>query len=201
MRKASIRLNHVEFETKVEHLRSLAKTSLHPNIELRASEQRLCLEGFTLLLASYWEELINNDFVDALNRDTSNYASQVELVLPKNLPRDICFGLLVGHGYLNFRSVGDLLGKSRQLIVPANNPFRQISAPRRKSIDCFINVRNYLAHRSKKAHREYARVLTREYSYTRVVSPGQFLRAQHGQERLPRLFHFLDIFTRTSVKM
>ena len=200
MRKASIRLNHVQFETKVENLWRFAKRLLRHN-GLKTAEQGLCLEGFTLLLASYWEELVNDDFVDALNRDTQQYATEVGLSLPRNLPRDVCFGLLVGHGYLDFRSVNDILQKSRKLIVEVNNPFLHIPMASRKPIDNFFKLRNYLAHRSKKASKAYARMLAQEYQYTRTVSPENFLRARYGAQGIRRFFYFLDVFYETSIEM
>lgn len=201
MRKASIRANHVRFEARLDSVQGVVERIFHPNSGLDAAERDLCLEGLALLLASYWEELIDDDFVDALNRDTRQYAAHVGVTLPKNLSRDICFRLLVGSGYLDFRSVEELQRQARNLLVQANNPFRHIRPLFRQVINDFLRLRNYLAHRSQKAYRAYSQMLSDRYQYQRSISPGQFLRVQLAQPRQRRYSYFVDVFRQTSEAM
>lgn len=180
-------------------LESLTLRVLRRDTGLTAQEKGHSLEGFALLLASYWEELVNDDFVDALNRDTSQYGETVGISLPRNLPRDVCFGLLVGYGgYLDFKNVGDLIQRAKGLLVLANNPFRYIPQPSRRTIDDFFTLRNYLAHRSHKSYRSYSRMMRVRYDYERVPNPRVFLHAVGGNAGECRFLYFLRLFRHVS---
>ncbi|ODR94536.1 hypothetical protein AUC70_07815 [Methyloceanibacter stevinii] len=199
MRKASIRQNHRDFERNLDVLDQVAAKIVNGQIGANANEWNALAEGIALTLAGYWEEVVDEDFVDALNRDTSAYAGRVGLQLPKNLSRDICFGLLVGDGYLDFRDTGQIVGQAKRVLVRANNPFDHLTKTIRTSIDQFYAVRNYLAHRSRRAHRSYAEMLESGFGYQRVVKPGAFLRAKGESLNKPRLVFFLHRFREASV--
>ncbi len=193
MRKASIKQNHEAFEARLMVLDSVASQILQRKIGNKLPESDALAEGIVLVLAGVWEEVVDDDFVDALNRDTTAYAKHVGIDLPKNLSRDVCFGLLVGDGYLDFRDTGDIIGKARKVLVPANNPFTYLTKTVRKSIDQFYILRNYLSHRSKRAYHSYRALLEDEFGYDRVVRPGVFLRARGDSLGKPRLEFFLRV--------
>lgn len=200
MRKASIRHNHEQFESNLQALESIVDRLSAKSVGLNAAERDILLEAFALQLASCWEELVVEDFVDALNRDTTQYAKHVGITLPKDLSRDICFGLLVGDRYLDFRSIGDLIGHSKELLVAMYNPFIHIPARLRQRIDDFSILRNYLAHRSRRAERSYSKMIRdKRYNYTYIVRPGSFLRGIHENTGRRRFLFFLDGFRDASV--
>lgn len=198
MRKASIEQNHKDFEKNLDVLDKVAAQIVAHQMEADVAESDVLAEGLVLILAGYWEEVVDEDFVDALNRDTTAYAERVRIELPKNLSRDICFGFLVGDGYLDFRDTGDIVGKARKVLVPANNPFDHLTKTVRKSIDQFYILRNYLAHRSQQSYRAYRGLLEKDFKYKRVVRPGVFLRAEGDSLRKPRLEFFLQRFREAS---
>ena len=200
MRKASIRHNHLQFESKLQALEAISDRLSSKAVGLNAAEKDTLLEAFALQLASYWEELVDEDFVDALNRDTSQYAKHVGITLPKDLSRDICFGLLVGDRYLDFRSIGGLLKHSEDLLVRTYNPFIHIPPRLRQRIDDFFVLRNYLAHRSRRAQRSYSKMIQdKRYGYLYIVRAGSFLRGTHGITGRRRFAFFVDAFRGASV--
>ena len=198
MRKASIIQNHRDFETNLDALDRIAAKIVGRQIGADLAERDVLAVGLVLSLAGYWEEVVDEDFVDALNRDTTIYAKRVGIELPKNLSRDICFGLLVGDGYMDFRDTGDIVGKAKKVLAPANNPFDHLTKTVRKSIDQFYILRNYLAHRSQRAYRVYCSMLEKDFQYVRVSRPGVFLRAKGDFLGKPRLQFFLHRFREAS---
>ena len=194
MRKASIVQNHRDFEKKLDVLDKIAAKIVKRQMGADSAESDALAEGLVLTVAGYWEEVVDEDFVDALNRDTSAYAQRIGIELPKNLSRDVCFGLLVGDGYLDFRNTGDIVGRSKKVLLPEYNPFVHLTKTVQKSIDQFYILRNYLAHRSKRAHRTYRGMLEADFGYVRVVRPGVFLRTAGDSLRKPRLEFFLHRF-------
>ncbi len=198
MRKASIQQNHQDFEKKLDVLDKVAAQIVTRQMGTDLSESDVLADGLALTLAGYWEEVVDEDFVDALNRDTTAYAAHVGIELPKNLSRDICFGLLVGDGYLDFRDTGEIVGRAKKLLVPANNPFDHLTKTVRKSIDQFYFLRNFLAHRSQRAYRAYHAMLETDFRYKRVVRPGVFLRAEGNSLGKSRLQFFLHRFRKAS---
>ncbi len=198
MRKASIEQNHRDFEKKLDVLDRVAAKIVKRQMGVDLAESDALAEGLVLTVAGYWEEVVDEDFVDSLNRDTSASAQLVGVELPKNLSRDVCFGLLVGDGYLDFRDTGDIVGRSKKVLVPEYNPFVHLTNTVRKSIDQFYILRNYLAHRSKRARRNYHGMLEKDFGYVRVVRPGVFLRAEGDSLRKPRLEFFLHRFREVS---
>ena len=198
MRKASIKQNHEDFEKKLDVLDRVAGQILVRQSGSSVEEADALAEGIALVLAGYWEEVVDEDFVDGLNRDTTAYAGQVGIELPRNLSRDICFGLLVGDGYLDFKNTGQLVGRAKKVIVVANNPFTHLTKTVRKSIDQFYVLRNHLSHRSNRSSRAYRRMLEDDFGYRKVSRPGVFLRARGDSLGKPRLEFFLHRFREAS---
>lgn len=196
MRKASIKQNHEDFEDKLDILDRIAAQIVRRQIGADLDESDVLAEGVVLSVAGYWEEVLDEDFVDALNRDTSAYAKHVEIELPKNLSRDICFGLLIGDGYLDLRDTGAIVSRAKKVLV--DNPFAHLTNTVRKSIDQFYVLRNYVAHRSQRAYRRYRGMLEKDFHYKRVVRPGVFLRAEGDSLGNPRLEFFLHRFREAS---
>lgn len=196
MRKASIKQNHKDFEQKLDVLDRVAAQIVRRQIGADLEESDVLAEGMVLSLAGYWEEVLDDDFVDGLNRDTSAYAEHVGIELPRNLSRDICFGLLIGDGYLDFRDTGAIVGRAKKVLV--DNPFIHLTKTVRKNIEHFYVLRNYVAHRSQRAYRGYRGMLETDFGYQRVVRPGVFLRAEGDSLGKPRLEFFLHRFREAS---
>ncbi len=199
MRKASIRKNHEVFEQSLTVIDQLAAQVVDGQIGTAVDQRDVLAEGIVLVVAGHWEAVVDDDFVDALNRDTTAYARNAGLELPKNLSRDICFGLLVGDRYLDFRNTGEIVGRAKRILVTANNPFDHLTSTVRKSIDQFYILRNYVAHRSERAYRAYRSLLQNDYHYERIVRPGVFLRGEGDSLGMPRVRLFLQRFREASV--
>lgn len=198
MRKASIKQNHEDFESSLDVIEKAALHVLARPGQLGIEESGALLNGLALALAGRWEEVVDEDFVDALNRDTSQYAEYLDLDLPKNLSRDMCFGLLVGDGYLDFRNTGQIVGRAKRVLVAANNPFVSMTKTVRRSIDQFYVLRNYLAHRSARARRAYDAMLKADFDYKYFSKPGTFLRAKGNSLGKPRILFFIHRFREAS---
>ena len=139
-----------------------------------------------------------------MSRDTSQYARDRSIDLPKHLSRKICTCLLTGLGFFDFRDVSDLKGKAKRILVPRNNPFRGIPRDHAKRIDEFRIMRNYIAHRSDTAKHRLKRVYTDAYGLERFREPGDFLLGRITGGPLSgeiRFAGFIDSFIKAADKM
>lgn len=123
---------------------------------------------------------------------------ELNLKLPKHLTKDLCEAILVGPGYLDFKSVSDIKNFAKKVLPKDVNPFRLIRAnPTAKRIDELYVMRNYLSHYSGKSRRALYRMYQHSWGLKNFRQPGDFLIAYSGK----RLFQYIDAFTGASKQM
>jgi len=179
----------------------LVKIQLARRVIKSLEEKRSIFEAFVFSICANWEILVEELMIDCLNRDTSRYAEYTGFKLPKNISRETCKAVVIGIGYIDFKSVGHLQNIARQILIPQCNPFSKITAAQGKKIDEFFIIRNYLAHYSHAARRSLLRVYKDVYGITRFVQPGVFLLGQEKGAQMPRMGIYINNFEAAAHKM
>ena len=202
MRKADFDTSHTEFEIWITWYGNFLKRLIEAQRIVRTKVEKLELvEALVLRCAVRWEVLVQEDIITSLNRDSSAYASALGLHLRKHLSRDDCKAMLVGHRYLDFRSVADIKRFGKNYLSSAHNPFRAISSQCAEKTDEFMTMRNVLAHYSDFAWRSYYRFMQSKYNYTRVPEPGEFLTRTNARSHEYRWSEYLRVFLQCSEDM
>jgi len=202
MRKANFATSHTEFETWIMWYGNFLRRLIEAQRIVRTKGEKLELvEALVLRCAVRWEVLVQEDIITSLNRDSSGYASALGLRLRKHLSRDECKAMLVGHRYLDFRSVADIKRFGKNYLSSAHNPFRAISSQCAEKIDEFMTMRNVLAHYSDFAWRSYHRFMQSKYNYKRVPEPGEFLIRPNTRSHEYRGSEYLRAFLQCSEDM
>ena len=150
------------------------------------------LEAFVFKLCSIWEVLVEDLLIDCLNRDSRSYAAHMGLRLPRHIPRPQCKAMIVGLGYLDFRSVSDIKGKAKNILVDEFNPFAAIKKHDSDKIDEFFRIRNYLAHYSNVAQRALAKMYKNTYKLNQFRQPGDFLLSYDKKVKGPRMQLYIN---------
>lgn len=136
--------------------------------------------------------------IDCLNIDCSTCKEELQFKLPKHITRDLCEAILVGLGYLNLRSVGDIKRPAKRIFPDVVNPFRLIRAnPTARRIDEFYNMRNYLSHYRGKSRRQLRKMYQDSWQLRKFPTPGVFLIAYSGK----RLIRYIEAFLDASEQM
>lgn len=184
MRKADFRTNHREFDTWVMWYGDFLHRVLGAKRVVRTKFEKMeLLEALVLRCAARWEVLVTRDIIVSLNRDSTAYASELDLRLRKHLSVDECKAILMGRSYIDFRSVREIKSFGKKYLVDVLNPFSAISKNAAKKIDEFATMRNLLAHYSDAAWRSFRAFMAKRYQYQRVPEPGAFLiRPVRGDE-------------------
>ncbi|MBN2593440.1 MAG: hypothetical protein JXA81_08035 [Sedimentisphaerales bacterium] len=169
---------------------------------LYISEKCEVYESFVLKICATWETFINDLFVLCLKRNTSQYSKFLGVKLPKRPSIELCAVLISGYRYLDFRRAADDAAK---ILTPDNNPFSKEAlkeAPRRKRIDEFFSIRNYVAHKSRVAKRALRKVYQDTYHLERFTEPGRFLLSpiHEGVEEI-WFGEFIQVFINTAKTM
>ena len=202
MRKANFETNHTEFETWIMWYGDFLKRIIKARRIVKTKVEKLELvEALVLRCAVRWEVLVQEDIITSLNRDSSAYASALELRLRKHLSRDECKAMLIGHRYLDFRSIADIKKFGKNYLSSAHNPFQAISSQCEEKINEFMTMRNVLAHYSDFAWRSYHRFIQSKYNYMRVPEPGEFLIRLNMRSHEYRWSEYLRAFLQCSDDM
>lgn len=154
MRKSSFQVTFEHFDSnmawdsiflmRIEKARSVVKS---------ADEKRSVFEAYVFSICTNWEILVETLLIDSLNKDTTAYREFTGFEIPKNLSRETCKAIILGTGYVDFRSIGELIRRANNILVSHCNPFRAIPRPNARKIDEFYKLRNYVAHYSESAKR------------------------------------------------
>jgi hypothetical protein len=202
MRKSSFQKNHDEFEDTLDWYGDFIARIVGAQRVIRYKyEKTEVLEALVLRIASLWDVLVEDDLVDALNKDASRYGHELGLKLRKHLSRDECEAIFVGHGYLDFRSVGEAQKFAKRFLVDKHNPFKLIPRDAARLINQFFVIRNYLSHYSSRSRRAYEQMLRSEYGLQRIAEPGVFFLARNRRTRNLRLVDYLNAFEKASQEM
>ena len=164
-------------------------------------EKQSVFEAFVHSICSNWDILVEQLLIDCLNKDTSQFTQEYGYKLGKHITRDTCEAVLIGVGYLDFKSVRDLKGRSKRILMPKYNPFAEIPKSNEKKIGEFYTIRNYLAHYSDSAKRTLSKVYETNYNLKVFVRPGRFLLATEEDGELPRMGTYINNFMGAAAAM
>ena len=64
--------------------------------------------------------------VTSLNRDSTKYSTEIGLKLRKHLTKDESEAILIGHRYIDFKSVDDVKRFAKKHLVDKFNPFKLV---------------------------------------------------------------------------
>lgn len=205
MRKASVELRFGDYFRQINsYTNLLIKVTEAKSLMLTNAEKKKIFEAFLLKIYGVWELFVGELLVDCLSRDTSQYARDRGVDLPKHLSRNVCGCLVAGFGFFDFRDISDLKGKAKRILVRDNNPFQAIPREHGNKIDEFRIMRNYIAHRSDTAKRRLKGMYGNVYGMKRFREPGDFLLARITRGPLSgelRFAGFIDSLFRTGDKM
>ena len=182
----------IDLLVKIERAKSVVKSS---------QEKQSVFEAFVHSICSNWDILVEELLIDCLNKDTSKFTQGYGYKLGKHITRDTCEAVLIGVGYLDFKSVGDLKRRSKRILIPKYNPFAEIPKSNEKKIDEFYTIRNYLAHYSNAARRALLKVYKTNYTLRVFVRPGRFLLASEEKEDVPRMGTYINNFIEAAIAM
>src|SRR6266705_2370167 len=149
MRKSDLRSNHVSFDNALARYRDLIERVIatQPVIPT-AQEKRDIAESILLRLCAHWEYFVDEQLVDCVNRDFSKLSIYFGVSIPEHPSWNLCHALIIGAGYTDFRSFGDLKRYSKKLLPDGSNPFAAVTPAHAKKIDEAYRIRNYLSHYS-----------------------------------------------------
>jgi len=182
----------IDLLMKIETAKRVVKT---------VQEKRSVFEAFVLSICADWEYLVENLLIDCLNKDTSRYSEYTGFNISRHITRDNCKAILIGIGYLDFKSTEQLKKLSKSILVQTCNPFLSISSSNCKKIDELFTIRNYLAHRSFAARRSLADLYKHKYNLRHFIEPGTFLLARDQTHKIPRLGVYINNFKRAANTM
>ena len=187
MRKSSFKVEFDKFLAEMDQHTDLlikiiksTKITLSPNEEkvispkLSSAEKKQIHEAFVLKICATWEILAENVFVECLSQDTSKYAAQKGITLPKKLTKNTCKGLVSGFRYFDCGDISSLRGKAGKFLADRKNPFKEISRNVTTKINEFYKIRNYIAHRSSTAEQALKKMYKETYEID-FRTPGDFL--------------------------
>lgn len=191
MNKTNFRKNHSNFEKQIDWYGKFLDRYLY---KLLQTEQCELLEAFVLKIAVKWEVLVIQDIITSLNHDSIKYSKEIGLKLRKHLTKDESEAILIGHRYIDFKSVDDVKKFAKRHLSDKFNPFKLIDNASAKKINHFFAIRNYLAHYSSYSKRKYRTVLINDYNLRRVCEPGAFLLKIDKETKLYRWVDFIKTF-------
>lgn len=161
---------------------------------LSIEQKREVIEAFVIKICSNWEMFVDKLLIDCLNKDTSNYSNYTGFKLSKHLSKDICRGLVLGIGYTDFKSVGNLKRQAKRTLTDKYNPFKEIPSNKEKIVDEFYSIRNYLTHYSEFSKRSLMNNYKKNYGFRIFREPGDFLIQKDKETKLPRITNYINCF-------
>ena len=193
MRKADLAKNHEDFEGDMAWYINFLIRTLRAEGVIGTREDKIeIVESSIIRICALWEAFVEGELIDCLNLDSTKLSEDLKLDLPKHLSRSLCEAILIGRGYLDFKSVGDIKGFASKILPDDVNPFRLIKTPTAKKIDELCVMRNYLSHYSSKAKRALRQMYKKSYRLERFREPGDFLLSRGGGRLIPYIEALLD---------
>lgn len=198
MRKADLKKNHEVLDATLARYRAfMTKVISAQRVLATAQEKRDLAESILLRLCANWESFVENHLVDCINRGSSKLSKYFAVTIPSNPSADLCWALLFGDGYRDFRNYGELRGFSKKILSSGDNPFLAVTRDHSKRIDEVFTIRNYLSHLSAKSRRNLFDMYKASHRMERFYEPGQFLLAYDAS----RLWRYFDAFEGASTNM
>jgi len=168
-------------------------------VDFRKEKEQI-FEAFVFKICATWEVFTEDLLIDCLNKDTTQFAKHTGFKIPKHLSRDVCKAMIVGVGYLDFKNVSHLKRFAKKILVPDNDPFKEIcQKPTGDKIDEFYTMRNYLAHYSYAATRKLEGVYKKKG--IKFHEPGDYLLSFDRKNSKRRINVYIDAFVKAANEM
>jgi len=193
MKKSAIELTLNNFLHWMELYNSISEKIIDDKSLFTENEEKIeIVESLVLKICSQWEVLIEELFVDCLNRDSAQYSEFIANRLPKHIPRAQCSAMIQGMGYFDFKGTSDIKRKAKLILTKEFNPFNEIGRGDGNKIDELYILRNYIAHLSNQAERSLKKMYTDKYHLKRFQEPGRFLMAIDKRTKKPRMDSYAE---------
>ena len=129
-------------------------------------------------LHGIWERYVEDRLATGLNHNPSFFVADQGLTGVTSVSTGLAhFVIRGGQKYFNFRSMGDLIGRSDRFLGKPNNPFRNIPRPDCNYVDALAAVRNRVVHGSDASIAAYKAALGSVYKIASAPGPDEFLKA------------------------
>ena len=194
MRKANLANNHDWFEEDMDWYKKFLGRMLGAKRVVKYDDKLEILESLVIRLCALWEAFVEDELIDCLNIDCcSKYREELQLELPEHPTKDLCEAILVGPGYLDFKSVGDIRSRAGKILPDDVNPFKLIRSATAKRIDELYVMRNFLSHYSGKSRRALMKMYQNPpWELKNFCQPGNFLIAYNGKRLIQYIGALLD---------
>jgi len=119
--------------------------------KLSDQEATWAVEAAIIKLSVYFEHLMLEALVGAINNDTTTVSSSVGIPFPKHLTDEICEYLVTGGGYFDFRGRDGLIKLLRRFVPEDHYLLQAVSRQKyRIALERVVALRNLAAHESRK---------------------------------------------------
>lgn len=169
--------------------------------EITHHEKQELYEAFVLKVQVTWELLVEDILIACLSCDTTQYAKDKAITLPKKPTKNTCKCLLSGLGFFTYQGMGNIRGIAKKNLVSKYNPFPKISQENATRIDEFLKLRNYIAHKSQKSQQSLMKIYKGAYGLKNFQKPGAFLLAFDRQTDQVRFANYIDALNNGALEM
>lgn len=145
--------------------------------DARISDEHLswCHDYAVIRLYRDFEGLMLWTLVGSINNDTSTISQKSGFDFPKHLTDEVCFYLVTGPGYFDFRGRSGLIGTFKKYLPDDHYLIEIIKKKKYKEhIDRLCALRNYAAHESPQSKRAALTATGQQ----RMGSAGSWLKRQ-----------------------
>jgi hypothetical protein len=172
-RKKSIRKSAQQFVVLVDGIEAFLTAATVPS--LAADHVSWLYDHAIVRLYRYFESLVLEALVGAINNDTGTISARVGIRFPKHLSDEVCAYLLVGDGYFDFRGRDGLIKELKRYVPDPHYLVTIVKQAKYKdSLEQLSALRNLAAHDSSVAK---ARALDATGAQ-RLRCAGAWLKAQ-----------------------
>ena len=164
-----------EADLIVEYLEGICNTSL--------SDEHIswCYDYAIIRLYREFEGLVLWALVGSINNDTSTIAAKSGFEFPKHLTDEVCFYLVTGSGYFDFKGRSGLISTLKKYLPDNHYLITTTKTNKFKDhIDMLCALRNYAAHQSPQSKRAALAAVGQQ----RMGSAGSWLKRQDRFSRL-----------------
>lgn len=174
----------IEFHNNSMTYSKLLRTKVQKVELLNAKDMELIEEAFLVKHVAEWEIFIHNIFAYCVAIDTSALSEHLDLDLSKTIPFDNAYAILNGLNFLSISTTNELKGLAKKIVAEKNNPFPKLGYQFLNHIDEVYTIRNYVAHKSKRAKKKLIKMYKDKYQLSDFITPGNFLRQQILDDKL-----------------
>jgi hypothetical protein len=181
-RKLSIKGTIDGFDGACNEIASFLEAAAY-NSNFSDDHLNFCYDHAIIRAYRAFEGMILWCLVGAINNDTATITAKTGFAFPKHLTDEVCFFLVTGTGYFDFKGRDGLIKTLRQFL-PDDHYLVDIlkKARYKQSLEQLCTLRNYAAHESPQSKRAALKAIGLE----RVGSAGSWLRRQGRYDSMVR---------------